>query len=331
MTRHASVPHVDLLRKVPLFRDLPEGDITRLAQVSVEESFPSETVIVAVGEPGHTLYVVLEGEVQVLYPARSQDFELARLKEGDFFGEMALLNDMPRSATVRSVGEVRTLAVEQEDFRKIVRERPDLALMLMEMMSIRIRNADEHISGLSEKAMRDPLTGLLNRRAFHERIREESDRSRRYGDSFALILLDLDRFKSVNDTFGHDVGDEVLRWVGRVLSEHTRSADAPFRIGGEEFAVLAPATTGAIARSVADRLVGTVAEAKPPMELNLTVTASAGWAASPDHGRNPDTLFNIADQALLRAKNKGRNQVSDPEVPDLEAPEEEVEGPMAGD
>jgi diguanylate cyclase (GGDEF)-like protein len=329
MTQHASVPHLDLLRQVPLFRDLPEGDLMRLAKVSVEESFVSESVIVAVGEPGHRLYIVLEGEVQVLYPARSQDFELARLKEGDFFGEMALLNDMPRSATVKAVGNVRTLAIEKEDFRRIVRQRPDLAIMLLEMMSVRIRNADEHISGLSEKVMRDPLTGLLNRRAFHERIREEADRSRRYGDSFALILMDLDRFKTVNDTFGHEAGDEVLRWVGRILSEHTRSADAPFRIGGEEFAVLAPATTGVIARSVAERLVRVVAEARPPLDVDLRITSSAGWAASPDHGRNPDALFNVADRALLRAKTDGRNQVCDPELEEV-ALTEDVEEALGG-
>jgi len=318
MSSNTSSPHVDLLRRVPLFKDLADADVERLAQISVEETFPEEAVIVSVGEPGHTLYVLLEGEVQVLYPARSQEFELARLKEGDFFGEMALLNNKPRSATVKSLGAVRALTMQRADFHSIINERPEVALKILEMMSIRIRNADEQISGLSEKAMRDPLTGLLNRRAFHERLREESDRSRRYGDSFALILLDLDRFKAVNDTFGHDVGDEVLRWIGRILSEHTRSADAPFRIGGEEFAVLAPATTGPVARAVADRLVGIISEAAPPLDLNLRVTASAGWASSPDHGRNSEALFTLADQALFAAKAAGRNTVCDPQIPELE-------------
>ncbi|MFC1791823.1 GGDEF domain-containing protein [Gemmatimonadota bacterium] len=303
---------IEFLRRVPLFKGLSPKDLGHLADVVRSQSFPPEANIVEIGEPGNSLFVLLEGTVQVLYPARNADFELARLTEGDFFGEMALLNSMPRSATVKSVDPVRVLVLEKEAFQKVLAESPSVATGLLETLSIRIRNADEQISGLSDKAMRDALTGLLNRRAFHERLTEETDRARRYGDQFALILVDIDQFKAVNDTFGHDIGDEILSWIGRVLTEHTRAADMPFRIGGEEFAVLAPATNSEVASFVAQRLVSLVAEARPPVNLEMHVTMSAGYACCPVNADRPTDLYSMADQALLKAKSAGRNQVSHP-------------------
>jgi diguanylate cyclase (GGDEF)-like protein len=303
---------VDFLRHVPLFKDLGQTDLEQLTKAVQPQSFPPETNIVEIGEPGHSLFLILEGTVQVLYPARSTDFELARLTEGDFFGEMAILNSMPRSATVRSVDSVKVLVLEKDDFQNILTHSPSVGASLLETLSLRIRNVDEQISGLSDKAMRDPLTGLLNRRAFHERLAEEADRAKRYDDQFALILLDVDRFKSVNDNFGHATGDDVLRWIGRVLTEHTRAADTPFRIGGEEFAVLAPATPAQIAFSVSGRIVALIGEARPPVNMELRITMSAGYAACPDHGDSATMLYSLADQALLKAKSDGRNRVSHP-------------------
>ncbi len=303
---------VQLLQRVPLFKDLDPKDLERLAEALQTETYPDATDIVVATEPGHSMFLILSGTVQVLYPARNDDFELARLGEGDFFGEMALLNSKPRSATVRTTEPVRVLVLERDDFNKIITNSPQVALKLLEVMSARIRNVDEQISELSDQAMRDALTSLLNRRAFHERLQEEANRARRYGDLFSLILLDIDHFKTVNDTFGHDVGDEVLSWIGRLLTEHTRAADTPFRVGGEEFAILAPATDAKVARSLAGRLVEVVSEAKPPAEFDLHITFSAGYASCPEHANQAPRIFTLADQALLKAKSEGRNRVSDP-------------------
>lgn len=225
---------------------------------------------------------------------------------------MALLNDKPRSATVQAVGDVELLVLEQDDFRAVLLEEPTVALQLIESLSIRIRGADEHISNLGEMTMRDPLTGLLNLRAYRERIKGEVDRVLRYDERFSLILLDLDHFKSINDTFGHDVGDVVLGWTGQLLTEHTRSADTPFRIGGEEFAILAPSTDANVAHIVTQRLVDVVAEARPPVDFELMVTMSGGYACCPDHTASPEALFTLADKALLQAKVDGRNRVCRP-------------------
>ena len=303
---------VELLARVPLFSGLESEDLARLAEASRVQAFPPATSIVEMGEPGRSLYLVTEGEVAVLYPARETEFELARLGPGEFFGEMALLNDKPRSATVRSVGEVSAIVLDKTEFRAIVLERPLVALELIEALSVRIRQADEQISGLSDQAVRDALTGLMNRRAFSERLEQEVDRSRRYEGEFSLILLDLDHFKSVNDALGHDVGDEVLSWIGRILMEHTRVADVTFRIGSEEFAILCPATASKLAHALAQRLVDLVGEARPPVRHDLRVSMSAGHATCLDHANSPETLYHVADQCLLQAKHDGRNRVVAP-------------------
>ena len=302
------------LLHVPLFEGLAPEALTRLGALTRTVSFPAGAKIVEIGESGLSLFVILEGQVRVLYPARSSNFELARLGPGDFFGEMALLNDKLRSATVEAMEDVELLVLEQDDFRDVLLEAPPVALQLIESLSIRIRSADEHISVLSDKAMRDPLTGLLNRRACRERVNEEVDRALRYEERFSLILLDLDEFKSINDTFGHDVGDVVLGWTGRLLTEHTRSADTPFRIGGEEFAILAPSTEGAVAHMVTQRLVDVLAEARPPVDFELRVTMSGGYACCPDHSASAEALFSVADKALFRAKAEGRNRVCSPKT-----------------
>jgi diguanylate cyclase (GGDEF)-like protein len=302
------MPTNDLLTRVSIFQTLERGDIARLAAAAEISTFEAGEAIVEIGDPGRSLFILVEGSVQVLYPGRSADFELARLGPGDFFGEMALLNDKPRSATVRAQTAVRTLRLAKEAFQALVRESPQVALKVMEVLSIRVRTADEQIGGLSEHTQRDALTHLLNRRALQERLTEECDRYRRYGVPFSIVLLDLDHFRDINEMFGHDVGDTTLAWVGRLLAEHTRAVDVPFRIGGEEFALLCPSTRPDPVWVVARRFVELVGEARPPVSFDLRVTVSAGFAGCPDHGRLPEEVFGAAEKALLQAKQTGRNR-----------------------
>jgi diguanylate cyclase (GGDEF)-like protein len=299
----------ELLTKVSLFRALSPPDLQRLADNTEPLDFGPGQTIVEIGDPGRSLFIVMEGVVQVLYPSRASDFELARLGPGDFFGEMALLSDRPRSATVRAHSEVRIIKLEKQVFQRLVLEEPRIGLGVLEVLSLRIRAADEQIGGLSDQAQRDPLTRLLNRRAFQERLTEECDRFRRYGESFSMILLDVDRLRDVNDTFGLEIGDTTISWVGRLLIEHTRGVDVAFRVGGEEFAVLCPSVPADAARNLAQRMVALVSEAKPPVNFELKITVSAGVASCPENGRRPDDLYGAAGEALLKAKREGRNRV----------------------
>jgi diguanylate cyclase (GGDEF)-like protein len=159
-------------------------------------------------------------------------------------------------------------------------------------------------AALREQALQDPLTGLLNRRALDERYA----RARRAGDAApALVLFDLDHFKRVNDTYGHPAGDAVLRDFAQVLRGGLRAGDALFRLGGEEFALVMPATPAATALERVQQLHAAVAQ-RPLGGLPQAVTFSAGIAVAAEAGSTLEALIEAADQALYAAKRAGRNR-----------------------
>jgi two-component system cell cycle response regulator len=164
-----------------------------------------------------------------------------------------------------------------------------------------------------ENAAHDPLTGLFNRRYFERRLREESAHARRHRRPFSIVMLDLDHFKLVNDAYGHEDGDRVLRHVSEVIQAMLREDDVSCRYGGEEFVLLLRGTTGMAARVVANRLRATLAAksiALGAKEEPRHVTFSAGVAAADDRNTyNADDIVARADAALYRAKRAGRNRV----------------------
>lgn len=301
-----------LLARVPLFRELPEDLLAALADRSEFVEVEADAPVAALGEPGPGVFVVVDGEVQLVQPAGAGEVELSRLGPGEVFGELALLNRLPRSTTVRATRPTLLLHLAREAFREVVEASPTLALVLLEALSVRASGTDEEIGDLGDQAARDPLTGLLNRRSFRDRLAEECDRTRRYGEPFSVVVLDVDNFREINEDLGPVVGDRVLAWIGRLIGEHTRAADSAYRIGGEEFAVICPSSEGEVASAAARRLVDVVAQARPPLDFQLQVTLSAGYASAPSDARRPDALFHLADRALLRAKAEGRNRVSPP-------------------
>jgi diguanylate cyclase (GGDEF)-like protein len=167
---------------------------------------------------------------------------------------------------------------------------------------------------VKSRADHDGLTRIHNRRAFDERLVDEMRRHQRYRQPMCLLMLDLDHFKTVNDTYGHLAGDQVLREVGRLLSETLRSTDFTARYGGEEFVVILPQTSEEQARMLAERLRGLIAAT--PFRHNgqpFSITVSIGVAfLMPGALARRKTLLEKADQALYQAKHLGRNQVFSP-------------------
>lgn len=156
----------------------------------------------------------------------------------------------------------------------------------------------------------DGLTQIANHRFLQERLREEFRRAQRYSDPLALILIDLDHFKSVNDSYGHVVGDEVLRAVAKVVRDAVRDTDLVARYGGEEFAVLLPKTHLAGALTVAERVWQDIARLRLGPAGDLRVTASLGISGYPGTSiRSTEQLLRAADEALYRAKREGRNKI----------------------
>jgi two-component system cell cycle response regulator len=158
-------------------------------------------------------------------------------------------------------------------------------------------------------ATTDGLTGLLNHRAFQSRADGALAQARRYGRSCAVLLADIDHFKSVNDTYGHPVGDQVLKGVAQILREKARDTDVVARYGGEEFAIIMPETDGKGARVIAERIREAVQAKVFQTELGpLQVTLSLGIAAAPKDGTEKQLLVDLADQCLYFAKRHGRNR-----------------------
>jgi diguanylate cyclase (GGDEF)-like protein len=163
---------------------------------------------------------------------------------------------------------------------------------------------------LQEQAIRDPLTGLFNRRYLDETLDHELARARRDGYALSLAMIDVDYFKTINDTYGHQAGDEVLKALGTLLQGQAREGDIACRYGGEEFVLLSPRMPVATALERADQWRSRFAEQKVRHgDLELSVTFSVGLATYPDHGATAAALMISADQALYRAKALGRNRV----------------------
>jgi len=167
------------------------------------------------------------------------------------------------------------------------------------------------LEALRRLGTHDQLTGLLNRRVFDENLEEEIERSQRFGHPFSLILVDIDYFKSVNDTHGHLAGDTVLREVAQRMETKARSVDRVMRYGGEEFAILMLEGDSEVARRLADSIrIEIEADAVPAgADLVLPITISAGVADFPRDANGADELIAAADKALYAAKEDGRNRV----------------------
>jgi diguanylate cyclase (GGDEF)-like protein len=155
------------------------------------------------------------------------------------------------------------------------------------------------------------MTGIYNYRYFYKRLHEEVLRAKRYNRELALVILDIDNFKSFNDNYGHQAGDLVLKYLSDIVTKTIRSIDVVSRYGGEEFCIIMPDTGVGDCQIFIERLRSQIADFKFESELFRTgskITISVGGAVYPFHAPTPDRLIYCADMALLRAKSLGRNR-----------------------
>jgi diguanylate cyclase (GGDEF)-like protein len=186
-------------------------------------------------------------------------------------------------------------------------------LRMLEVIAIQAAQAvlrAQLFEAMERMATTDGLTGLLNHRTFQTRFDETMAASKRYGRKVSFILTDVDHFKSVNDTYGHPMGDVVLKGVARILKEAARDTDMVARYGGEEFAIIMPETDVKGAQTIAERIRERVqAEVFQTEQGPLKITISIGVSTYPDVGTEKQQLIDLADQCLYFAKRNGRNQV----------------------
>ncbi len=179
----------------------------------------------------------------------------------------------------------------------------------------KMRNLFEAISGhyreLEYCARFDPLTGVANRRHFVEMMEAEMANSSRYGKPLSILMMDIDRFKEINDIYGHQAGDIVLQALCETCKIALRAVDIVGRWGGDEFAILLPETPHTIAHQVAERLRSAFESTVVALEMHSTLhfSVSIGCASRNTKDDNMDTILNLADKALYDAKRTGRNRV----------------------
>jgi diguanylate cyclase (GGDEF)-like protein len=182
-----------------------------------------------------------------------------------------------------------------------------LAALLAALIVVWTRN--ERLQELRREARQDPLTGLKNRRSFEEDLRREMARSRRQGTLGAMLMIDLDHFKQVNDTHGHPAGDRLICEIAAILRRRVRQSDVLARLGGDEFAIVLPGADATEARLVGESIVATIREHGEEGDRD-GVTASVGIAVfGDDPRRSAESIVSAADTAMYAAKDAGRDQV----------------------
>ncbi len=199
------------------------------------------------------------------------------------------------------------------DWRELTEDQADLLNGVASQAAIAIRHA-QLFEMQEENALTDELTRLPNRRALAQRFLQEMQRARRHHTGLAFLMIDLDHFKQVNDTYGHLNGDAVLAGLASLLLSGLRESDVCARYGGEEFGLILPETNEEGARTLAERIRGMVAAATFPAGLKLTISVGIAATEEPDLFAE---LIDRADQALYASKQGGRNQVS---VADMHGP-----------
>ncbi len=281
------------------------------------------------GEAGDSMFILIDGCVEIHLPNMVRVIS----EYGSYFGELAFIDPMhPRSATIVARTDARFYMLDQKSMAHLSSERPDILITLMrrtctvmvskeESLSMLLRQKNHELEGTLDYLRRtreeldqqellaqtDPLTGLYNRRCFQAQIGRFMERSRETEEGLALIYLDLDHFKPINDQLGHSAGDAVLAGVGGILRSEVRRTDLPVRLGGDEFAIALLDVNPAQAQNRALHIQEAIRKLEHPgRAVGLSVTCSMGGTMYRT-GEEGAGFVERADRALYHAKDTGRD------------------------
>ena len=306
-----------LLPAAKLFHTVALDAITQELAESRPLSAEAGQVVLDPKHGNSDIFIVLSGELLVCLEPRVVN-PLARMGPGDCVGELSIIDAALPSAYVVAAVRTELLAIAKPVLWRMMAAQQVMALNLLHVLSRRIRENNVVLLGSLEiqreyrnKAETDALTGLHNRHWFTDVFPKQLELCERTGQHAALLMVDIDHFKRVNDTYGHLVGDDALRHIGLLLRRNLRGTDLCARFGGEEMVVLMPGTDIHQARLTAERLRENIANATLQLSdgrtLSLTVS---GGIAQWQPGMAVDALIRDADEALYRAKTAGRNQIA---------------------
>ena len=301
----------------PLFAGAPESFVRAMLSGCETRELSRGECLLAAGDDNDVMYLVLHGTLRVRLPETARP--IVPVGPGECVGELSLLDERRVSADVFAEDDATVMAIDRDQLWRLMEHVPVVARNMLRLLAGRVRNdnrmlqdADRMQSLYENAATVDALTGLRNRRWLNDAFARQLLRSLNAGQPVSVLMLDADRFKRINDVYGHLVGDEVLIHVGQTIASGLRPLDLLARYGGEEFSALLPGVSNHEAFAAAERLRHAV-ESHPPHTtagVLTDMTVSIGVAtASADAPMTLLALLERADAALLEAKQAGRNCV----------------------
>lgn len=307
-----------LLEGLELFRDVRADDVQSLLQRCDRRDIAAGERLLSPGEKNEHVYIVLSGSLSV-HVGSSDAAVLATINPGECVGEMSIIEDRDPSAYVLAAEPAHLLEIHRNILWEMVNASHEFSKNLLVVLSERVRSHNQVIADsvgelrkIERHANTDALTGLSNRHAMNEEFGREFNRCLKDDIPIAMIMIDVDNFKTFNDRFGHVAGDRALSAVASILKRQFRPRDLLVRYGGDEFAVLLPDIEIDLAMEIANRVRTSVSGGTGSSDdslIQIPIQISMG-VASLQPGAGLSELIRDADAALYRAKKAGRNVVS---------------------
>ena len=305
----------------------------RLSEVGEAKDYAAGDVIFKQSDPGESWYVIEKGTISLFF---EHERSPKSLNPGAFFGELALLTEgYKRTATAVASTDARLKVLNRDLFNDLLETEPSLIAQLLRQISsylveseqnlishLRRKNREleqsldylkrtrEELDTAELRALTDGLTGIYNRRCLDRRVEVLLASKKQQGTGMALILVDLDGFKAVNDNHGHHVGDLLLKNIADALKDVARRNDFPFRLGGDEFAMVLTDTTEDDASDRAKKILMSIGSLRIKIHRDeLGITVSVGGTMYKE-GESWEEFYRRADRSLYQAKESGRNRVA---------------------
>ncbi|MBT5876267.1 MAG: GGDEF domain-containing protein [Candidatus Latescibacteria bacterium] len=309
-----------------------DQDFLKLGEAGVQRSFEDGEVVFRKGDASGEMYLIVSGTVELKFEGDRDDKTIG---SGEYFGELSFVVGRNfRSASAVAGSKLEMIALDQTAFDRLMVSQTDLLFKLVRRScAYLLESEQELIEDLRQRntqlqdtlnnlrhtkaeldfqeiqAQTDEMTGLYNRRALNTQLDKYMKRHHLSGRQLGVLMVDLDGFKLINDTYGHHVGDEVLILVAEILKKAVREDDFPCRQGGDEFVLLLPDTTDRNGRAIAERIRKAI-EALPPIPADAKHKASGSLGGTLlRENETRESFLERADRYLYQAKDSGRNLV----------------------